>query len=203
MQEALRERYAKRKEDRRSIGSSPVYWGEYAFQYIKGKWFKIYQIRDGKNNVRTIGENGEVLSKYDKTIMIYDTFSFYQQGLSKVAEGMVKAGRATPGEAAYLDAMKKLRDDPEKWAEQDNEAIKRYTSSELRLLARETGVLCQAFIDMDNMRLQSWHDPAQRRAPFSEGARSGDSPIPMTSGRMASRRGKTPRITPTMPDISK
>ena len=48
-----RERYATKKEDRKPIGSSPVYWGEYAFEYIKGKWFKIYHIRDRETNVRT------------------------------------------------------------------------------------------------------------------------------------------------------
>jgi hypothetical protein len=32
-----RERYAKSKKDRKPIGSSPVFWGEYAFSYVKGK----------------------------------------------------------------------------------------------------------------------------------------------------------------------
>lgn len=72
---------------------------------------------------------------------------------------MVKAGRAKPAEAEYLDKMKRLRDDPEKWASQDVDAIRRYTSIELRLLAREMAVLRQAFVDMDNMRLKSWHGP--------------------------------------------
>ena len=116
-----------------------------------------------------LDENGKVLSKYDKTIIIYDTFGFYQQGFSKVAEGMVKAGRATLGEADYLATMKKLRDDPEKWAAQDIEAIKRYTTIELRLLAREMGVLRQSFIDMDNMRLQSWHGPGAAASAFLRG----------------------------------
>ena len=154
-----RERWAKNKKDRKPIGSTPVYWGEFAFSYIKGKWLEIYHIRDRETNTYVIDENGKKLSKYDGYIKIHDSFSFFQSGFSKVVDGMVKAGRATPDEAAFLAKMKKLRDDPEVWAAQDIETIKRYTTIELRLLAREMGVMRQGFIDMGNMRLQSWHGP--------------------------------------------
>ena len=119
--------------------------------------------------MRTIDENGKRLPKYDKSIKIYDTFGFYQSGFSAVVKGMVEAGRANEGESAYLDSMKKLRDDPEIWAAQDIDAIKRYTTIELRLLAREMAVLRQAFIDMDNMRLQSWHGPGAAASAFLRG----------------------------------
>jgi hypothetical protein len=63
----------------------------------------------------------------------------------------------------------KLRDDPDKWAAQPIEAIRRYTSIELRLLAREMGVMRQAFVDMDNMRLKSWHGPGAAASAFLTG----------------------------------
>jgi hypothetical protein len=154
-----RERWAKNKKDRKPIGSTPVYWGEFAFSYIKGKWLEIYHIRDRETNTYVIDENGKKLSKYDGYIKIHDSFSFFQSGFSKVVDGMFKAGRATPDEAAFLAKMKKTPRHPEVWATQDIETIKRYTTIELRLLAREMGVMRQGFIDMDNMRLQSWHGP--------------------------------------------
>jgi hypothetical protein len=164
-----REKYAPKKADRRPIGKGSVYWGEYAFEYLKGKWLKIYHIRDRETNISTIDENGKRLPKYDKSITIYDTFGFFQSGFSKVVQGMVKAGRATPQEAEYLDSMKKLRDDPDKWAAQPIGAIRRYTTIELRLLAREMGVMRQAFVDMDNMRLKSWHGPGAAASAFLTG----------------------------------
>jgi hypothetical protein len=164
-----REKYAPKKKDRRPIGKGPVYWGEYAFEYLKWKLLKIYHIRDRETNVSTIDENGKRLPKYDKSITIYDTLGFFQSGFTDVVKGMVEAGRAKPDEAEYLDKMKKLRDDPEKWAAQPIEAIRRYTSIELRLLAREMGVLRQAFIDMDNMRLKSWHGPGAAASAFLTG----------------------------------
>lgn len=91
---------------------------------------------------------------------------FFNRVFQQWSMVMVKAGRAKPAEAEYLDKMKRLRDDPEKWASQDVDAIRRYTSIELRLLAREMAVLRQAFVDMDNMRLKSWHGPGAAASAF-------------------------------------
>jgi len=164
-----RETYAPKKEDRKPIGSSPVHWGEYAFSYVKGKWLTISHIRDRETNSAAIDIWGRKLPKYDKTITIYDTFAFYQSGFSKVVEGMTKAGRATSAENEFMASMKAKRDDPEIWAAQDIDTIKRYTSIELRLLAREMAVLRQGFVDLDNMRLRSWHGPGAAASAFLRG----------------------------------
>ena len=51
-----RERWAKNKKDRKPIGSTPVYWSEFAFSYIKDKWLEIYHIRDHETNIYVIDE---------------------------------------------------------------------------------------------------------------------------------------------------
>ncbi len=161
-----RETYSKVKAERKPIGSSPVFWDEYAFSYIKGKFFEIRRLRD-RDNLYKLDETGErILNKdgkpiidYAARIKIYDTFSYFQKGLSKVVDSMVKGGRATPEEAEIISVMKKRREDPEIWAAQDIDVVKQYTTVELRCLARMMCDLRKSFDDVAQIRPQAWHGP--------------------------------------------
>ena len=82
---------------------------------------------------------------------------------------MVGSGRASPEEAEFLSAMKKGRDDAEAWAARDIGEIKRYTTMELRLLARMMGDIRKGFDEMDGMRLQGWHGPGAAASAFLKG----------------------------------
>ena len=116
---------------------------------------------------------------------------------------MVEARRATPDEAAFLGKMKKLRDDPDVSAAQDIETLKRYTTIELRLLAREMGVMRQGFIDMGNMRLQSWLGPGAAASACLRGRKVNKLYYPDDIRRKTLPHGKRPLTMLTMPAISK
>ena len=171
-----REKYSPVKRLRRPIGGNPVFWDEYAFSYVKGKWLEIKHLRDRDNPYKGDASGEYILSPegkrqgdYDKFIKIFDTFGFFQQGLAKVVDSMVGSGRALPEEAEFLSAMKNGRDDAEAWAARDIDEIKRYTTLELRLLARMMADIRKGFNDMDQMRLQGWHGPGAAASAFLKG----------------------------------
>ena len=157
-----RETYPDENSMKKPIGSSPVLWDEFAFSYIKGKYLEIWKLRD-RDAPR--GNDG----KFDTVahIKIFDTFSFFQQGLSKVVDSMVATGRASPEEAEFLSEMKKNRQDTEGWAARDIEEIKRYTTLELRLLARMMADMRKSFDDM-GMRLRGWYGPGAAASALLE-----------------------------------
>ena len=161
-----RETYSKVKAERRPIGSSPVFWDEYAFSYIKGKFFEIKRLRDRDDLYKLDGAGNRILNKEGKPIIdyaarikIYDTFSYFQKGLSKVVDSKVKGGRASPEEAEIISVMKKRREDPEVWAAREIEVVKQYTTVELRCLARMMHDLRKSFDDVAQIRPQAWHGP--------------------------------------------
>ena len=61
-----REKYAPKKEDRRPIGKGPVYWGEYTFEYLKGKWFK--NLPHSRSAKRTSAQSMKMEKLYPNTI---------------------------------------------------------------------------------------------------------------------------------------
>jgi len=117
---------------RRRIGHSPILWKGYAIRYVKGKSFDVWRLADPDQPY--LGKKLHTTAH----IRIYDVFGFFQSSFSAVANSMVDSGRATVKEAGFIAAMKARR---EKFAEEDIEQIKAYTTLELRLLARMMGDL--------------------------------------------------------------
>ncbi len=158
-----RETYPDETGAKKTIGSSPVLWDEFAFSYIKGKYLEIWKLRDRD---KPHGDSGKLDTI--SHIKIFDTFSFFQEGLSKVVFSMVATDRASEEEAEYLSAMKKSREDVEGWAAHDIEDVKRYTTLELRLLARMMADMRKSFDEMDGMRLRGWHGPGAAASALLE-----------------------------------
>jgi hypothetical protein len=97
-----RETYPDKTGAKKLIGSSPVFWDEYAFSYIKGKYLEIWKFRDRDKTRDDAGKMDTIAY-----IKIFDTFSFFQQGFSKVVDSMVVTGRATGEEAEFLSLNEK------------------------------------------------------------------------------------------------
>jgi hypothetical protein len=142
-----RETYPDKDGNKRAIGHARVFWKNYAISYIKGKSFDLRRLADpqkpyiaGKLNAVT-------------HIRIYDVFGFFQSSFSAVADSMVQSGRATEEEADYLNAMKGKRSN---FATVRIEEIQKYTTLELRLLARMMCDLRNGF-DETGLHLRHWH----------------------------------------------
>jgi hypothetical protein len=136
----------------RDIGRSPVFWKDYAISYLKGKFFRLWRLRD-PDKPYMMNKKGERVIDAAARITIYDTFGFFQSSFSKVADSMVKNGRATEEEAALIRTMKPLRG---KFDTIPIEHIEKYTTAELRLLARQMTDYRNGFTKI-NLRLAGWH----------------------------------------------
>jgi hypothetical protein len=64
--------------------------------------------------------------------------------------------------------MKKSREDVDAWTARNIEEIMRYTTLELRLLARIMSDMRKSFDDMDGMRLRGWHGPGAAASALLE-----------------------------------
>jgi hypothetical protein len=133
--------------NKRPIGHAPVFWGNYAISYIKGKSFDVWRLADPDRPY--IG--GKINTSAH--IRIYDVFGFFQSGFSAVADSMVKSGLATREEADFLAAMKNRRDE---FSAVPIEEIRKYTTLELRLLARMMTNLRNGF-EQSGLHLRHWH----------------------------------------------
>jgi hypothetical protein len=135
------------KGNKRKIGHAPVFWKGYAVSYLKGKSLELWRLTDP-----TKPYNGKRLNA-SAHIEIYDVFGFFQSSFSAVVDSMVESGRATQEEADFIRSMKNKRSD---FANEPIEEIRKYTTLELRLLARMMTDLRTGF-DRAGLRLRDWH----------------------------------------------
>lgn len=142
-----RETYPDDKGNNRKIGHAPVFWKGYAIGYLKGKSLELWRLADPNKPY-----NGKRLNA-SAHIEIYDVFGFFQSSFSAVVDSMVARGRATKDEADFIRSMKSKRSD---FANEPIEEIKKYTTLELRLLARMMTDLRTGF-DRAGLRLRDWH----------------------------------------------
>jgi DNA polymerase elongation subunit (family B) len=124
-----------------------VLWKDYAISYVKGKSFDVWRLADPSKPYR-----GKKLHT-SAHIRIYDVFGFFQSSFSAVATSMVENGRATREEADFLIAMKDKRS---KFSTIPIEEIKKYTTLELRLLARMMTDLREG-LEQSGLHLRHWH----------------------------------------------
>ena len=136
-------------------------WKGYAISYIKGKSFDVWRLADPDNPY-----HGKKLHTYAH-VKIYDVFGFFQCSFSAVVKSMVENGRATQEEADFIATMKDRRD---RFAEEDIENIKAYTTLELRLLARMMGDLRKGFEDV-GLHLRHWHGAGAAASALIESRR--------------------------------
>ena len=140
----------------RPIGDAPVFWKGYAFSFRKGKYLKLWRLADGNAPYKTDAK-GKRRINASAHIEINDTFPFFQEAFSKVVDSMVKTGDASNDEAAFLKEMKAKRGGID-WAGCDIEDVKKYTTIELRLLARIMAKMRGAFAQ-EGLRLRNWYGP--------------------------------------------
>ena len=142
-----RETYRDANGNRRKIGHAPVFWKGYAVTYVKGKYIELWRLADPDKPY-----NGKRLNA-SAHIQIYDVFGFFQSSFSAVVDSMVESGRATQEEADFIRSMKSKRSN---FANEPIEEIKKYTTLEMRLLARMMTDLRTGF-DQAGLRLRDWH----------------------------------------------
>jgi hypothetical protein len=160
-QKRYREEDGKDGED---IGMSPVFWGQYAVSHIKSKVFKLWRLRDpDKPYVGDVDANGKV--KIDKatgkpkmkidasqSIVIFDTFGFYQKAFIEVSESLVDHEYLSKAEHEIIKAQKGERAE---FDQVDFNTIKRYCGLELIALSKAITVLRDGF-DQMGLRLRAW-----------------------------------------------
>jgi hypothetical protein len=142
-----RETYRDADGNRRKIGPAPVFWKGYAIAYAKGKYIELWRLADPDKPY-----SGKRLNA-SAHIQIYDVFGFFQSSFSAVVDSMVESGRATQEEADFIRLMKNKRSN---FASEPIEEIKKYTTLEMRLLARMMTDLRRGF-DQAGLRLRDWH----------------------------------------------
>ena len=182
-----RETYSDKRENRRPIANAPVFWRNYAISYVKGKSFDVWRLADTDRPYI----NGKI--NKDAHIRIYDAFGFFQSSFTAVVDSMVKSGRASKPEADFLSSMKDKRDE---FSTVPIEEIQKYTTLELRLLARMMADLREGF-DQSELRCAIGMG-RERRLLRSSKARGSRSIMAATLPRRISRRSKRPHTTHIM-----
>lgn len=129
---------------------APEFWGEYAFSYMKGKWFDIWRLRDHNHPIKHDGRIDAI-----EHIKIYDVLGYFQKPFADVVDDMLKRKMANEYEQALIKEMKATRGD---FADEIIERITEYCLTECRLLSKQMGQLRQMMFDF-GIRPLSWHGP--------------------------------------------
>ncbi|MFZ0494422.1 MAG: DNA polymerase [Methylocella sp.] len=136
---------------------------EYAIDYLKSKWLKIWKLRDPDHPMKDkLDRNGDVkLKKNGKPereidavayICIEDAFGFYQKKFTGAIKPLVSQGYIEKKDYDEIEYMKEHR------KEFDNlpaEEIKHYCNRELVCLSKALTVLRDGF-DRMGIRLRTW-----------------------------------------------
>jgi hypothetical protein len=87
--------------------NGPVFYGPYAMDYMKSKWLKIWRLRNpgepykyvlDRNGDFVMGDDGTPKRTLDFTdsIIIHDTFGFYQKRFTSVSKSLRDQGYLAP-----------------------------------------------------------------------------------------------------------
>jgi hypothetical protein len=140
--------------------TAPELWGEYAFSYLKGKWFDIWKLRDHSQPFHGNGDLDAIAH-----IKIFDVFGYFQKPFADVVDDMVKREMATEYEQALIARMKALRG---KFASETIDNITEYCLAECRLLSKQMTELRELMFAL-GLKPKSWHGPgALANAAFSK-----------------------------------
>ena len=152
------QRNATPDQPKRKLGSRHVvFWGEYGFQFLKGKSFKLFRLPKGNPFIKVrrldkaSGEwREERRLKPCPSIMIYDVFGFFQSSFLNALKTF--PGAISPDDYAIVEAGKAERGN---FKIEDIETIRRYTSKELSSLATMMHLLREA-LHAENIKMKSW-----------------------------------------------
>jgi hypothetical protein len=136
---------------------------DYAIDYLKGKWLRIWKLRDhnhpyrpklNKQGMPKLKSNGKPEVEIDAIayINIEDAFGFYQSKFTTATKPLIKQGYMNAEDHKTIEYMKDHRD------EFDNlppDQIKHYCNLELITLSKALTVLRDGF-DKMKIRLPSW-----------------------------------------------
>lgn len=134
---------------------SPVLFDCYAIKYLKGKYLKIWRLRDRNNPYkRYYDSEGNCEKKLDSAayIDIQDAFGFYQESFVRATGSLVAHGYITAEEHEIIERNKAKRND---FANLPFDEIKNYCALELDALSKALTVLRDGFDKMD-VRLSEW-----------------------------------------------
>jgi hypothetical protein len=132
---------------------APVLVGDYAFDYLKSKWLKIWRLRDSdhpkkpkldKNGNVVLKANGKPKMEIDAIayICIEDAFGFYQSRFTKAIKPLVSQGYVGKKDYDEIEYMKEHRDEFDQLPFED---IKHYCHRELVCLSKTLTVLRDGF----------------------------------------------------------
>jgi hypothetical protein len=142
---------------------SPVFWGDFAISYLKGKYFEIWKLRDPKRPyLHLTDQYGNSERKLDSVshIRIHDAFGFYQESFVKATESLIGLGYVLKDAHDTIAAQKANRDT---FDTQPMAAIRHYCGLELVTLAKALTVLRDGF-DAMGIRLKAWTGAGQAAA---------------------------------------
>lgn len=141
----------------------PTLYKQYAIDYLKSKWLKIWELRDPENPYKPkLDRNGEVKLKSNgkpemeidaiNYICIDDTFGFYQSKFITATKPLIKQGYMAEADYKEIENQKENRSEFDR---QPIEQIKHYCNLELVTLSKALTVLRDGF-DKMNIRLRNW-----------------------------------------------
>jgi hypothetical protein len=151
------------KSKKRLLPGQSTLVDDYAIDYLKSKWLKIWKLRDHENPYKdkldkdgnvVFKKNGEPERELDSIayICIEDAFGFYQTKFTKAIEPLVSQGYAAKGDYDQIAAMKEQRSE---FANVSDEEKRSYCERELVCLSKALTVLRDGFNKM-NIRLRAW-----------------------------------------------
>ena len=124
-----------------------VFWRDFAFRLYPGKYLEICKFRDPKKI-----KNDKGKFDFESKIKIYDTFGFFQSSFIKASTGF-GGDFLQPDELEILESGKSRRSE---FAEIPLAEIMRYTSVELRVLARMMAKMREG-LKASDLTLRDWH----------------------------------------------
>lgn len=126
-----------------------TFWRDFGFQYLKGKRFQLYRFRPGADPY-IVTKSGKLKLNSISKILIYDVFGFFQSSFLKACKSM--PGAVKPDEYETLFSGKGNRAN---FQPSDIAAVKPYTATELRVLARMMSILRGSMIN-EGIFVRQW-----------------------------------------------
>jgi hypothetical protein len=187
--------------------NSPTFYREYAIDFLKGKWLKLWKLRDrNKPYKEKLDKDGNVkLKKNGKPEMeidaisyigIDDAFGFYQSKFTKATKPLIKQGYVKKEDHEKIEYMKEHR---EEFDNMPMSEIMDYCHKELVFLSKALTVLRDGFDKMGETdaayeaRVKEVVAKGESDAAFTaraEAARAAGLPEPQRRGKPAPvRRG--------------
>lgn len=161
--EYVKEIATKKSRKTKKTIKSPTLCGPYVYDYLKGKWLKIWELRDPDKPYKDKIRNGKVVfhkrtGKPDheldfiRHITIHDAFGFYQSKFTEVIKPLIKTGYVSQADYDLIEKNKAHRGEFETTPFPE---IQQYCGLELITGSKALTVLRDGF-DQMKISLKSW-----------------------------------------------